>query len=128
MRRIFTYLLMAALAVCALSSCYKKYEWSIPLAVNSTALTLPTTGNGYFFMPIYSTVRWEITIQYEEGNTIEWLHPSVTAGQGQYTNVKFNYDKNYFSEPRHATVRIVPVDNAGNVAPIDVSLTQKAGN
>ena len=128
MKKFIIYVTVAVALLCSLSSCYKKYEWSLPLAVNSTALTLPTTGNGYFYMPVYSSVQWEINIQYEEGNKTEWLHPDITSGKGEYTNIKFNYDRNYMDEPRQAIVHILPLENVDSVNPIDVVLTQKAGN
>lgn len=130
MKKLIAYIFVSVALISALSSCQKTYEWTIPLAVNSTALTLPTTGDGYFFMPIYSSVQWELTIKYEEGTPTEWLHPSVTTGKGQYTNVKFNYDKNFYSAARHADVIITAVEAAGDTMPdpITVTLTQKAGD
>lgn len=120
MRKLLIILLCILAAGCA-----KKWEWSVPLAVNSTEVNVPGNLAGHLYIPIYSTVKWNLSFDYGDSD-IQWLHPDMTSGKGYNVCVRIEYDANPFNESRVAYVVIVPEDTSTGAETIRVRLTQPA--
>ena len=118
-------LILLLCALCALLGCTKKWKWSIPLAVNSTEVNVPGNLAGHLYIPIYSTVTWNLSFDYGD-SAVEWLHPDRTSGKGYNVCVRIEYDANPFPEAREADVVIVPEDTSTGAETIRVHLTQPA--
>ena len=117
--------LIILLCVLPLLGCSKKWEWSVPLAVNSTEVDVPGNLAGHLYIPVYSTVRWNLSFEYDEGG-IQWLHPDITSGKGYNVCVRVEYDANPFPEERIAYAVIVPEDTSTGAGTIRVRLKQPA--
>ena len=126
MRKIFLTGLLCALVLC-LAGCTKKWEWSVPLAVNSTEVNIPSNLSGHIYIPIYSTVTWVLDFDYGEGyEGPEWLHPDMISGKGYNVCVRVEYDANPYHEARVAEAVISPLESSAGVETIRIRLTQPA--
>lgn len=117
--------LIILLCVLPLLGCSNKWEWTIPLAVNSTEVDVPGNLAGHLYLPVYSTVQWNLSFDYGDSD-IQWLHPDMTSGKGYNVCVRIEYDANPFPESRVAYVVIVPEDTSTGAETIRVRLTQPA--
>lgn len=120
-----TKLLITICAVMAIiaTSCRKEWEWSVPLAVNSTELNIPSNLAGYIYVPVYSTITWQVGFDFGDGP--QWLHADRTSGKGYNVCIKVDYDANPNPEERSADMIISP-KNSSKVQPITIHLTQPA--
>lgn len=116
-------ILLFALALCA--GCAEKWEWSVPLSVNSTDVKIPKNLAGHIYFPIYSTVTWDLTFEYGESDP-EWLHPDRTSGKGYNVCVRIEYDANPNPVQREAYLVITPRSTSSGAETIRVHLTQPA--
>ena len=123
MMKRFT-ILLCALAILA-TGCAKKWEWSVPLAVNSTDVNIPSNLAGHIYIPIYSTVTWNLSFEYVDSEA-EWLHPDMTSGKGYNVCVRVEYDANPQPQQREAYAVIVPTDTSTGAETIRIHLTQPA--
>lgn len=97
-KRIILKLLVAVLFVAGLSSCAKDFEGiSLPLAVNSTALTLDTAAGSSHVM-VYSTGKWNVGLE----QPAEWLTLDRKEGDGN-SDFVFSYEANW-GAARAATI------------------------
>lgn len=126
MRKIIFTGLLCALVLC-LAGCTKKWEWTVPLAVNSTEVNIPSNLSGHIYIPIYSTVTWDLSFDYGEGyEGPEWLHPDITSGKGYNVCVRVEYDANPFHDERTAEAVIIPRDTSTGAETIRIRLIQPA--
>ena len=117
--------LILLLCVLPILGCSKKWEWTIPLAVNSTEVDVPGNLTGHLYIPIYSSVKWNLSFDYGD-SPVQWLHPDITSGKGYNVCVRIEYDANPFPENRVAYLVIVPEDSSAGAETIRVRLTQPA--
>lgn len=118
-----TIILLVACLLAA-TSCAEKWEWQVPLSVNSTEVKLPKVTASHIYVPIYSTVTWDIHFEYPAGTDGGWLHPDMTSGKGYNVCVRIDYDENTTGADRSADMVIVPQDTSGGASTIKVHLIQ----
>lgn len=121
MKKNIIILLVSLLAV---TSCAEKWEWTVPLAVNSTEVKIPLVTASHIYVPIFSTVTWNIHFEYPDGTATEWLHPDMTSGKGYNVCVRVDYDENTTGAERSADMVIVPQDTSSGAETIKVHLIQ----
>lgn len=94
----FLSLLTACLLLAVLSSCEKDFEGiQLPLAVNSTALTLDTAA-GTSHMMVYATGKWKVGLE----ESSEWLELDKNEGEGN-SDFIFSWQAN-LGAARSATI------------------------
>jgi hypothetical protein len=107
----YSVILLLALIIC---SCEDDHDsMNFPLAVNSTAITLPPQG-GSTYVPIYSTNSWQVSLP----DSIDWASLDKKEGEGN-GEVLLKYSEN-LGEERTATLHLTSKDKA-----IDIVFTQK---
>jgi hypothetical protein len=85
---------------------------NFPLAVNSTAITLPPQG-GSTYVSIYSNGAWKVSLP----DSVDWAAIDKTQGKGNDV-IYFRYAEN-LGEERAATLHLTSDDKA-----IDIVFTQ----
>ena len=103
-RKIFI-CLATVLSVLAIStSCQRTYEVDDTLAVDFVQID-PTYASCEECFYVYSTESWEIEIVYRNELDNEWVHALPASGTGTKL-VRLQFDTNFMTEPRQATMYI----------------------
>ena len=119
MKRVLKYMFAVLVVAVVATSCREKFEWSIPLAVNSTEITRLDVNGGHQYVTVFSTGDWSCRLlPVVEGDDISWCRLVNTTGTGcQAIDMEFDLNETGYT-------RSVVLEITGEGETISVRITQ----